>query len=42
VTFPEFGGAFYVGEQKGESACGRAGHDTLMSSLLPLKNTIAA
>jgi hypothetical protein len=37
VTFPEFGGAFYVCEQECESACRRAGHDTLMSSLLPLK-----
>jgi hypothetical protein len=35
VTFPEFGGAFYVGEQEGESACWRAGHclDVLLASL---------
>ena len=36
VAFPELGGAFYVGEQEGESACWRAGHCS-MSSLLPLR-----
>jgi hypothetical protein len=37
VSLPHLGGTLYVGEQKGESACGWAGHDTLMSSLLPLR-----
>jgi hypothetical protein len=38
VCLRELGGAFYVCKQKGESACGRAsGHDTSMSSLLPLR-----
>jgi hypothetical protein len=35
VLLPELGGAFYVGEQKGESACGQVSHylDVLLASL---------
>jgi hypothetical protein len=36
IVLPHLGGAFYVGEQEGESACGRAsGHflDVLLASL---------
>ena len=35
IELPEPGGACYVGEQKGDSACGRAGHyylDVLLAS----------
>jgi hypothetical protein len=35
-VLPQLGRALYVGEQKGESACGRAGHyylDVLLTSL---------
>jgi hypothetical protein len=36
IKLPEPGGACYVGEQKGDSACGRDGHyypDVLLASL---------
>jgi hypothetical protein len=41
-VLPELGRALYVSEQEGESACRRAGHDTLMSSLLPLRGNYSS